>query len=157
MGKGNFLPGQYESVYSFSLSDLSKKYFGDDDLENYNENFLNIIDDLKQAIQNNTTLDTYFSTSIKDTHLSKKYYDFYILAESDFYKIVVNDDDDFTIALVIDDDCYNYNLSESDINAKLAETYKDIDNALRKMLLSFDINLYKPCGLWLSGKVSDNG
>ena len=163
MGKGNFLPGQYESVYKFSLSDLAKKYFGvnDDDIdnENYNENFLNILDDLKQGIKNNNTLDAYFTTTVKkeNRHLTKKYYDFLVIAESDFYKLVVNDESDLIVALVIDDNAYNYDLSENDIENKLKESYDYIDNALRKMLLSFGIDLYKPNGPWLSGKVSNNG
>jgi hypothetical protein len=160
MGKGNFLPKEYESVYSFRLSDLTKKYFGvnDDDIdnENYNENFFNIIDDLKQGINDNPILDKFFTSNVKDKFLSKRYYDFLVIAESDFYKIVVNDESDFIIALVIDDNAYNYDLSESDIENKLKESYSDIDKALRKVLLSFGIDLYKPCGAWLSGKVSNN-
>ena len=45
----------------------------------------------------------------------------------------------------------------SSVALGLKTTYKDIDNALRKMLLSFGVDLYKPCGAWIFGKVSDNG
>ena len=164
MGKGNFLPGQYESVYTFTLSDLTKKYFGvnDDDIdnENYNENFFNIIDDLKQGIQNSTVLGYHFTTTIKkeNRHFTKRYYDFLVIAESDFYKIVVNDESDFMIALVIDDNAYNYDLSESDIEYlnRLKYGYDIIDKALKKVLLGFAIDLYKPCGAWTSGKVMND-
>lgn len=162
MGKGNFLPKQYESVYSFSLSDLNKKYFGlndDNDNENYNENFYNILDDLKQGIENSTVLGDHFTTKVKDKHLSKRNYDFLVIAESDLYKIVVNDESDFMIALLIDENAYNYDLTESDIQYlnRLKYGYEIIDKALRKVLLGFAIDLYKPCGAWTSGKVSNNG
>ena len=164
MGKGNFLPGQYESVYKFHFDDLARAYFGDDEIDRDGDNtqlyqvaFENVLDDLKMSIENNATLNKHFSLNVKGKFLNKRYYDFLVIAESDFYKIVVNDESDFMIALVVYDNAYNYDLSESDIENKLKETYKDIDNALRKMLLSFGVDLYKPCGAWIFGKVSDNG
>jgi hypothetical protein len=164
MGKGNFLPGQHESVYSFKIDDLARVYFGDDEIDRDGDNtqlyqvaYENAIDDLKMGIENNDILNKHFSLNVKSKFLSKRYYDFLVIAESDFYKLVVNDESDLTVALVIDDNAYNYDLSESDIENKLKQSYSDIDKALRKVLLSFGIDLYKPCGAWTSGKVSNNG
>jgi hypothetical protein len=166
MGKGNFQGRKYESVYNFHFDDLARAYFGDDEIDRDGDNtqlyqvaYENAMDELKTGIEKNTTLNNHFTTTVKkeNRHLTKKYYDFLVIAESDFYKLVVNDESDLIVALVIDDNAYNYDLSENDIENKLKESYDDIDNALRKMLLSFGIDLYKPNGPWLSGKVSNNG
>lgn len=166
MGKGNFLPRQYESVYSFSLDKLARVYFGDNEIDRDGDNtqlyqvaFENALDDLKQGIENSTVLGDHFTTKVKDKHLSKRNYDFLVIAESDLYKIVVNDESDFMIALLIDENAYNYDLTESDIQYlnRLKNGYEIIDKALKKVLLGFAIDLYKPCGPWLSGKVSNNG
>lgn len=170
MGKGNFQGRQYESVYYFHLDDLVKLYFddsesvdsdngfSDDSYNDYENAVIFAVNNLKEYIKNNATLNNHFAVIDKNKWLSRNKDDFSIIAESDFYKIVIQDDGVILIvALLIDDNAYNYDLSESDIENKLKESYKDIDNALRKMLLGFAIDLYKPCGAWTSGKVSDNG
>jgi hypothetical protein len=165
MGKGNFLPGQYESVYNFHFDDLARAYFGDKEIDRDGDNtqlyqvaYENAMDYLKACIEKNTALSNHFVLAKKDKWLSMNRESFLIVAESDLYKIVIQDDGvRFIVALLIDDDAYNYDLSESDIENKLKDTYEFFDNALKKVLLGFLIDLYKPNGAWTSGKVSDNG
>jgi hypothetical protein len=165
MGKGNFQGRQYESVYNFHFDDLARAYFGDDEIDRDGDNtqlyqvaYENAMDELKTGIEKNTTLNNHFALAKKEKWLLINRESFLIIAESDLYKIVIQDDGvRLIVALLIDDNAYNYELSESDIESKLKESYDDIDNALRQVLFNFGIDLYKPNGPWLSGKVSNNG